>query len=295
MQVVHEHPQKQTPQNPMGACEQEFPGETKKMDPKPDHGEETYKGLGRLKDKVAIVTGGDSGIGKAVCIAYAREGADIVCCYLREDKDAEDTKCWVEKAGRKCILIKGDIACDEHCKKIIDTTLKEFNHIDILVNNAGVQRKQVKSITEMDYDSVLDTFKINIVSMFSLVRHAVPHIKEGGCVINTGSVEAYQPSYSILDYASTKGAITTFTKGLAQELINKGIRVNCVAPGPVWTPLIQVSFAKERQKSFGKDQSPMKRPAQPVEMCGAFVFLASNESTFVNGEILGVTGGMLLA
>jgi hypothetical protein len=296
MQVETEHPQHQGAQCPLGVCKQEYPGETKLMDPKPDHGEDSYKGLGRLKDKVAVVTGGDSGIGKAVCIAYAREGADIVCSYLNENKDAEDTKLYVEKAGRKCILVPGDIANDKHCKSIIDTALKEFDHIDILVNNAGLQRTAVKSCTELDHETVLNTFKVNIVSMFSLVRYAVPHIKEGGCVINTGSIEAYQPSCSILDYATTKGAITTFTKGLAQELINKGIRVNCVAPGPVWTPLIQVSFHdKEAQKNFGKEQSPMKRPAQPVEMSGAFVFLASHESTYVNGEILGVTGGMLLA
>jgi len=279
----------------MGTCEQKAPGEESLMDPKPDHGEQSYKGLGRLKDKVAIVTGGDSGIGKAVCLAYAREGAHVVCSYLSEEKDAAETKKIVEAAGRKCILIPGDISEDKHCKSIIDTTVKEFGHIDILVNNAGYQRKATKSFLEMDHETVLHTFKVNIIAMFSLVRYAVPHIKEGGSIINTASIQAYNPSWYILDYASTKGAIVTFTKGLAQELIDKGIRVNCVAPGPVWTPLIQVSFNKDKQKDFGKEQSPMKRPAQPVELAGPFVFLASQEATFVNGEILGCTGGGLLA
>jgi len=294
MQSEEKNPQKMKTQPPMGTCDQKAPGEESLMDPKPDHGEESYKGLGRLKDKVAIVTGGDSGIGKAVCLAYAREGAHVVCSYLSEEKDAAGTKKLVEAAGRKCILIPGDISEDKHCKSIIDTTVKEFGHIDILVNNAGFQRPATKSFLEMDHETVLHTFKVNIVAMFSLVRYALPHIPEGGTIINCGSIQAYNPSWYILDYASTKGAITTFTKGLAQELIDKGIRVNCVAPGPVWTPLIQVSFNKDKQKDFGKEQSPMKRPAQPVEMAGPFVFLASNESTFVNGEILGATGGGLL-
>jgi hypothetical protein len=301
MKGMKGHPQKAGPgKESLVPTEQEPPGEESQMEPKPDHGEERYKGFGRLKDKVAIVTGGDSGIGKAVCIAYAREGSDIVCCYLNEDKDAADTKNWVEKAGRKCLLIRGDISEDSHCKGIIDKTIKKFGKIDILVNNAGYQRKAEKgdeeqsSIEKMDYDSVLYTFKTNIISMFSLVRYALPHMKEGGSIINCGSIQAYQPGPPILDYACTKGAIVTFTKGLAQEVINKGIRVNCVAPGPVWTPLVQASFDKEKLSKFGCDY-PIKRPAQPVEVAGSFVFLASNESTYVNGEILGVTGGGLLA
>jgi len=274
--------------------DQSHPGEEKAMDPKPDHGEDNYKGHGRLKNKIAIVTGGDSGIGKAVCIAYAREGADIVCSYLKSEEDAKETKKWVEEAGRQCVLIPGDISEDAHCKKIIDTTLKEFHHIDILVNNAAFQRGTVKSCLDMDYESVLYTFKTNIIAMFSLVRYAVPHIREGGSIINVASIKAYEPSPPILDYATTKGAIVTFTKGLCKELIDKGIRVNCVAPGPVWTPLIQVSFDKEKQEKFGKNY-PIKRPAQPAELAGAFVFLASTESTYVSGEILGVTGGKALS
>jgi len=295
MQGMKGNPQKAGPKKgDLKPTVQENPGEESQMEPKPDHGEEHYKGFGRLKNKVAVVTGGDSGIGKAVCIAYAREGADVVCCYLNEDKDAEDTKKWVEKADQKCLLVRGDLSEDSHCKEIIDKTVKKFGHIDILVNNAGFQRKTVESIDKMDYDSILYTFKVNIISMFSLVKYALPHIKEGGSIVNCGSIQAYKPGPPILDYACTKGAITTFTKGLAQELINKGIRVNCVAPGPVWTPLIQASFDKEKIGKFGAD-NPMKRPAQPVEVAGAFVFLASNEASYVNGEILGVTGGGILA
>jgi NAD(P)-dependent dehydrogenase (short-subunit alcohol dehydrogenase family) len=210
------------------------------------------------------------------------------------EEDAKDTQKWVEKAGRKCILVPGDITNDEHCKKIIDIVLKEFNHIDFLVNNAAYQRPAVKSITEMDYDSVLLTFKTNIIAMFSLSRYAIPHIREGGSIINTSSIKAWEPRVDILDYSTTKAAIVAFTQGLCGELIDKGIRVNCVAPGPVWTPLIQVSFDKEKQKQFGMS-SPMKRPAQPVELAGPFVFLASHESTYVNGEILSVTGARSLS
>jgi len=271
------------------------PGREHEMNPKPDHGEESYKGLGRLKGKVAIVTGGDSGIGKAVCIAYAREGADVVCCHLNEDKDAQETKKWVEKAGQKCLLVNADISEDKNCKEIIDKAVKEFGKFDILVNNAGTQRKtKDSSIENMDHESVLLTFKTNIISMFSLCRYAIPHMKEGGSIINTGSIQAYQPSPELLDYACTKGAITTFTKGLSQELADKGLRVNCVAPGPIWTPLIQASLSAESQKKFG-ESTPMKRAGQPVELAGSYVFLASTEATYITGEILGVTGGGILA
>jgi NAD(P)-dependent dehydrogenase (short-subunit alcohol dehydrogenase family) len=295
MQGMQGHPMEVAPKpKDLKPTEQENPGTESQMQPRADHGEEHYKGLGRLKNKVAIVTGGDSGIGKAICIAYAREGADVVCCYLEEDKDAEDTKNWVEKAHQKCLLVRGDLSKESHCKEIIDKTIKKFGKIDILVNNAGFQRKAVDSIEKMDYDSILYTFKVNIISMFALVRYALPHLKEGGSIINCASIQAYHPSASILDYACTKGAIVTFTKGLAQELINKGIRVNCVAPGPVWTPLVQASFDKDKLSQFGSEVA-MKRPAQPVELAGPFVFLASNEASYVNGEILGVTGGGLLA
>jgi len=295
MEVTQEHPQKQEPQmSQLKARNQEAPGKESVMTPKPDHGETSYRGFGRLKDKVAVITGGDSGIGKAVCLAYAREGANIVCSYLNEHQDAEGTKRLVEESGRKCVLIPGDISEDEQCKTIIDEAVKVFGHIDILVNNAGYQRPAIKDVTELDYKTVLHTFKVNIISMFSLIRYAVPHMREGGSIINCASIQAYQPNPGILDYATTKAAIVALTKGLAKSLIDKGIRSNAVAPGPVWTPLIQVSWNKAKQEKFG-DDTPMKRPAHPIEMAGPFVFLASSESTFVNGEILAATGGMITA
>jgi len=270
--------------------EQNPPGNESEMNPKPDYGLNSYKGLGRLVGKVALVTGGDSGIGRAVCLAYAREGADVAVGYLNEESDARETKKAVEGSGRQCLLLPGDISQDSVCKEYIDKTVAKFGRIDILVNNAAFQGKKVEEFNELDYDRVLHTFKTNIVSMFSLCKYAVPHIPEGGCIINTGSIEAYQPSPGLLDYAVTKGAIVNFTKGLAMNVIKKGIRVNAVAPGPVWTPLVVASFPPEKSKEFGKNY-PMERPAQPFELAPPYVFLASSEAQYVNGEILAVTGG----
>jgi len=263
------------------------------MDPRPDYGEKSYKGFGRLKDRVAVITGGDSGIGRAVAVAFAREGADVVISYLNEHVDAEETKRVVEGASRKCLCIPGDLKDDSHCKAIIDRTVAEFGKIDVLVNNAAQQGKAVENFEDLTHERVLATFQTNIVAMFSLCRYALPHMGAGASIINVGSIQAYDPSACILDYASTKGAITTFSKGLAQQVIKKGIRVNVVAPGPVWTPLIVQSFPPERVKDFGKN-NPIGRPAQPCELAPAFVFLACDESRFVNGEVLGVTGGGLL-
>jgi len=260
------------------------------MQTKPDHGEESYKGYGRLAGRVALVTGGDSGIGRAVALAYAREGADVAVAYLDEHEDAAETKRIVEAAGRKSITIAADLASPNECKRIVDETVKAFGRIDILVNNAAYQSKTVEKFEELDEERVERTFRVNILAMFHIVRNALPHMKEGSTIINTSSIQAYQPSAEILDYAATKGAIVTFTKGLAQEVIKRGIRANTVAPGPVWTPLIVQSFDKEKIQTFGKD-SPMTRPAQPAELAPAFVFLASDESRYVNGEVLGVTGG----
>jgi len=243
-----------------------------------------------LKDQVAIVTGGDSGIGRAVCLAFAREGADIAVSYWNEHEDAEETKRVVEAAGRKCLLLPGDIREDSVCKQIIEDTVAKLGKINILVNNAAFQGKAVDKFEDIDHARVVQTFHTNIIAMFDLVRYALPHIKEGGSIINTASIQAYQPSYEIIDYATTKGAIVAFSKGLAQNLIERGIRVNVVAPGPVWTPLIVQSFDAEKVSKFG-EQCPMKRPAQPAELATSFVFLASDESRFVNGEVLGVTGG----
>jgi NAD(P)-dependent dehydrogenase (short-subunit alcohol dehydrogenase family) len=279
---------------PFKAREQDAPAHETRMQTKPDHGEASYKGFGRLKDKVALVTGGDSGIGRAVALAFAREGADVAISYLSEHDDAKETQRLVEEAGRRALLIAGDLAGAQHCKDLIDKVVEQFSRIDILVNNAAEQRKQVETIEEIDDEKLERTFNVNIVAMFRLVRGALPHMKAGGVIINTASIQAYDPSRGILDYAATKGAIVTFTKGLSQTLIERGIRVNAVAPGPVWTPLIVQSFDEKKIAKFG-EQSPMKRPAQPAELAPAYVFLACDESRYVNGEILGVTGGMLLA
>lgn len=287
------NPQHANMKPPFPEQQQDFPGIEAKMDPRPDYGEKSYKGLGRLQGRTAIITGGDSGIGRAVALAFAREGADVVVSYLNEHEDAEETKKVVEAANKKCILIPGDIQSDAHCKSIIQKTVDTFGKIDILVNNAAFQRKAVQNFEDMDREGVVKTFHTNIIAMFDLVRYALPHMKEGGSVINVGSIQAYKPSDNILDYASSKGAIVAFSKGLAQQLIKKGIRVNVIAPGPVWTPLIVQSFPVERVKEFGKE-NPVGRPAQPAELAPPFVFLASDESRFVNGEILGVTGGGLL-
>ena len=264
------------------------------MDPPADYGEKTYKGTGKLTDHVAIVTGADSGIGRAVALSFAREGADVVVAYLDSHEDAKETERVVKASGRKCLLIAGDLTDDAHCQNVIQQTLNQFKKIDILVNNAAFQGKAVQDISQLTRERVEKTFKTNIISMFSLVRYAVPHFSEGGAIINTSSIQAYDPSAPILDYACTKASIVAFTKGLVSMLLPKGIRVNSVAPGPVWTPLVAASFPPEKIKDFGK-QSPMDRPAQPAELAPCFVFLASQESRFVNGEILGCTGGAPLA
>ncbi|KFE71530.1 SDR family oxidoreductase [Hyalangium minutum] len=279
---------------PFNEQPQAHPGIEERMQEAPDFGEDSYKGLGRLKDRVALVTGGDSGIGRAVCLAFAREGADVAFAYLNEYEDAEKTRRLLEDEGRQVLAMAGDLAIEAHCRKLIEDTVKRFGRIDVLVNNAAFQGKEVEKFEELDPERVERTFRVNILAMFHLVRLALPHMKPGSAIINVASVQAYQPSPGILDYASTKGAIVTFTKGLAQSLIERGIRVNCVAPGPVWTPLIPQSFSGEHLKKFG-ESNPMGRAAQPAELAPSFVFLASDESRYVNGEILGVTGGKVLA
>ncbi len=265
-------------------------GDESEMDPAPDYGEKTYRGHGRLTDRVAIITGGDSGIGRAVALAFAREGADVVIDYYENDRDAEVTRRVVEGEGRGAIAVKADVGDAGDCERLVREAVERFGRVDILVNNAAYQGATITSMDELDPERVERTFRTNIVGMFHLVRLCLPHMRPGATVINTASIQAYQPSFGILDYAATKGAIVTFTKGLALGLIEKGIRVNCVAPGPVWTPIVAASFDDESVKRFGED-NPMGRPAQPVELAPAFVFLASDESRFVNGEVLGVTGG----
>ncbi len=273
---------------------QEEPGIEARMTPRPDYGEATYRGTGKLRDRIALITGGDSGIGRAVAIAFAREGADVAIAYLNEHEDAAETKRVVEAAGRACLLLPGDLADPAHDEQVVAETVKRFGRVDVLVNNAAHQGHAAERFEDLTADRVERTFRVNIISMFNLTRLALPHIEQGGAIINVASIQAYQPNASILDYAATKGAIVTFTKGLAKELVTRGIRVNSVAPGPVWTPLIQQSFDPEKVASFGKS-SPMERPAQPAELAPAFVFLASEDARYVNGEILGVTGGELLA
>jgi NAD(P)-dependent dehydrogenase (short-subunit alcohol dehydrogenase family) len=277
-----------------GEKDQEHPGSEAQMRNKPDFGEQSYKGLGRLQGRTALITGADSGIGRAVALAFAREGADVAIGYFNEHEDAAETKRVVTEAGRKAVTIAGDLAEEPQCKRMIDEAVSALGRIDILVNNAAFQSKSVESIEEISAERVERTFRVNILAMFHLVRYALPHMKEGSVIINVASIQAYQPSFEILDYASTKGAIVTFTKGLAQDVIRRGIRANVVAPGPVWTPLIAQSFEGDKIKNFGKD-STMGRPAQPVELAPAFVFLASDEARYINGEVLGVTGGKPLS
>ncbi|OLP53334.1 NAD(P)-dependent oxidoreductase [Rhizobium rhizosphaerae] len=277
------------PQPPFPDQQQPMPGLTGQMDPKPDHGETSYKGSGRLAGKKAVITGGDSGIGRAVAIAYAREGADVLIAYLNEHEDAEDTKRLVEEAGRKAVLVAGDIQTAEHCRRIIDTAVKELGGIDILVNNAAHQAT-FSDIGEIPDEEWELTFKVNIHAMFYLTKAAVPHMKEGGAIINTASINADNPNPSLLAYATTKGAIQNFTAGLAQMLAEKGIRANAVAPGPIWTPLIPSTMPAEKVSNFGK-QVPMKRPGQPAELATAYVMLADPLSSYVSGATIAVTGG----
>ncbi len=283
-------PKEKGPNPPFPKQEQEPPGTEERMDPRPDHGEASYEGFDRLRGKVALVTGGDSGIGRAVALAFAREGADVAIAYWNEHDDARKTERLVEGAGRRALLIPGDLAEESHCARTIDAVARQFGRIDLLVNNAAFQGKQVSKFEDIDAARIRRTFAVNIEAMFHLVRHALRWMKPGSAIVNTASVQAYHPSPAILDYATTKGAIVAFTKGLAQSLIERGIRVNCVAPGPVWTPLVVASFPKEKNEKFGGNY-PMERPAQPAELAPAYVFLASDESRYINGEVLGVTGG----
>lgn len=259
------------------------------MDPPPGHGEESYRGNGRLDGRKAVVTGGDSGIGRAVCLAFAREGADVMFTHLEEEKDeAQQTADLVSRAGQRALPIQCDIREEAVCRALIDQAAREFGRIDILVNNAAYQMSQPEGIEAISTDQFDRVLRTNLYGMFWLSKFAVPHIPEGGSIINSTSVQAYKPSPHLLDYAMTKGAIVTFTQGLAQMLIDRGIRVNAVAPGPVWTPLIPATLPDTVE--FGK-QAPIGRPAQPAEMAPAYVFPASHEASFITAEILNATGG----
>ncbi|MBY0319445.1 MAG: SDR family oxidoreductase [Reyranella sp.] len=269
--------------------QQTMPGTTPEMKPVPDHGEKSYRGSGRLAGKRAIITGGDSGIGRAVAIAFAREGADVLIAYLCEHGDAKETARWVEQEGRKCVLLPGEIQEPAHCRKIVDEAVAKLGGIDILVNNAAHQAtfKDIQDISDEEWDL---TFKVNIHAMFYLTKAAVRHMNKGGAIINTASINADFPNPTLLAYATTKGAIQNFTAGLAQLLAEKGIRANAVAPGPVWTPLIPSTMPPDTVAKFGSNV-PMKRPAQPAELATAFVMLADPLSSFTSGATVPVTGG----
>ncbi|MEU8034323.1 SDR family oxidoreductase [Streptomyces sp. NPDC049099] len=269
--------------------DQPHPGWTGPMDPPPDHGEESYRGVGRLDGRKTVITGGDSGIGRAVALAFAREGADVLFTHLAEEEDeARETSRLVEEAGRKAVAVSCDIREEDNCRALIERAVDEFGRIDVLVNNAAYQMSQpdgIEAISTEQFDRVMRT---NLYGMFWLTKFALPHIPAGGCVINSTSVQAYKPSPHLLDYAMTKGAIVTFTQGLAQMVAERGIRVNAVAPGPVWTPLIPSTMPDT--KEFGK-QSPLGRPAQPAELAPAYVYLASPQASYITAEILNATGG----
>lgn len=266
-----------------------MPGRTDAMDPKPDHGETSYKGSGRLSGLKAIITGGDSGIGRAVALAYAREGADILVSYLSEDDDAAETARLIEAEGRKAILVAGDVSVPKHCREIVERAWTEFGTVDILVNNAAHQAT-FKDISDISDEEWQHTFAVNIHAMFYLVKAAVPHMKPGSAIINTASINSDAPNPTLLAYATTKGAIHNFTGGLAQLLAEKGIRVNAVAPGPIWTPLIPSTMPDDAVRNFGK-QTPMKRAGQPAELATAYVMLADPRSSYTSGTTIAVTGG----
>src|SRR6201990_2775313 len=277
------------PKPPYPSQKQSMPGSTAEMDPRPDHGETSYKGAGRLHGMKAVITGGDSGIGRAVAIAYAREGADVLIAYLSEHDDANEVKGLIEKEGRKAVLVAGDIGDATQCRSIIGRAIEELGGVDILVNNAAHQAT-VKDVGEISDEEWENTFKVNLHAMFYLTKAAVPHMKPGSAIINTASVNADMPNPILLAYATTKGAIQNFTGGLAQMLAEKGIRVNAVAPGPIWTPLIPSTMPDDAVKNFGK-QVPMKRPGQPAELATAYVMLADPLSSYTSGTTVAVTGG----
>ena len=272
--------------------QQPEPGKESEMSPRPEYRGEDYKAAGKLTDKVAIITGGDSGIGRSVAVLYAREGADVAILYLDQHQDAEQTKRVVEEQGRKCLTFAGDVADRDVCRKVIDETLSAFGKLDILVNNAAEQHPQEKleDISEEQWEK---TFRTNIFGMFQMTKAALPHLKKGASIINTTSVTAYKGSPHLLDYSSTKGAITSFTRSLSINIADRGIRVNGVAPGPIWTPLIPSTFDEEKVKKFGANV-PMERPGQPDEVAPAYVYLASSDSSYVSGQVIHVNGGTVL-
>lgn len=268
------------------------PGTESEMHPKPEFESNEYKAAGKLKGKVALITGGDSGIGRAVAVYYAKEGADVSIVYLNEHKDAEETKRQVEQEGQKCLLIAGDVGDDAFCRDAVTETVEKLGKLDILVNNAAEQHPQ-KKIEDITKEQLERTFRTNIFGMFYLTQAAMPHLSKGSSIINTTSITAYRGSPQLLDYASTKGAIVAFTRSLSMNVVGQGIRVNAVAPGPIWTPLIPSTFPPDQVAEFGATQ-PMKRPGQPEELAPAYVYLASTDSSYVSGQVIHVNGGEVI-
>jgi NAD(P)-dependent dehydrogenase (short-subunit alcohol dehydrogenase family) len=284
-------PRSRYPKPSLDGGDQQPPGSTEAMPDRPDHGEESYRGSGRLTGRKAIITGGDSGIGRAVAIAYAREGADVLISYLPdEEEDARDTAALIEKAGQKAVTMPGDIRDEAHCDAIVARAVADLGGVDILVNNAAYQMMVPGGITEITTEQFDRVMKTNLYAMFWLSRAAVPHMPPGSSIINTASIQAYQSSSALLDYATTKGGIVAFTKALAEDLADKGIRVNAVAPGPIWTPLIPSTMTSSKVESFGSD-TPLGRAGQPAELAPAYVYFASDDASYTTGEVLGITGG----
>jgi NAD(P)-dependent dehydrogenase (short-subunit alcohol dehydrogenase family) len=291
-----------TPQDPSKQYDQpesenesiDHPGLTGQMGDEPDHGEQTYVGSGRLEGKRAVITGGDSGIGRAVAIAFAREGADVLIACLGEERaDAEETARLVSQAGRRAVVCLTDLTEEKECRRVVDEAVAQLGGIDILVNNAAYQMAQAGGLQDITTEQLDRVMKTNLYALFWLCREALPHLSPGATIINTSSIQSRQPSPELLDYATTKAGIVAFTQGLAQSLAQKGIRVNAVAPGPIWTPLIPATMSGDTVGSFG-EQTPMGRAGQPAELAPAYVFLASQESSYVTGEVIGVTGGQPL-
>jgi NAD(P)-dependent dehydrogenase (short-subunit alcohol dehydrogenase family) len=290
LQRVRSHPKPPLPKQ-----HQEYPGLEAKLHPRPQYIAPLYKGADKLKGKVALISGGDSGIGRAVAVLFAREGADVAIMFLpEEERDANETRDAIRAEGRRALLLPGDVTDQEYCRDCVERTFNEFGSLDILVNNAAFQKNQ-ESIEDIDYDQLDRTFRINFYGYFFLAKAAVPRMKKGACIINTGSITGLEGEKTLLDYSATKGAIHAFTKSLAQNLVEKGIRVNAVAPGPVWTPLNTQAKPASEVPQFGAD-TPMGRPAQPEELAPAYVFLASNiDSSYISGEVLPVLGGQTIA
>ena len=283
-------PRTAQPEPPYPRQQQPRPGGEAPLRPQADHGEQSYRGYGRLQDKAVLITGADSGIGRAVALAYAREGADVLISYLNEQEDALATQQLVVEAGRKAVCVPGDIGQAEHCRRLVARCMEEFGKVDVLINNAAFQARH-QTIEEFPDDEFEMTYRTNVFGMFYLCKAALPLMQSGASIINTSSIQAYQPSPDLLAYASTKGAIVTFSKALAVMAIEKGVRVNVVAPGPVWTPLIPSTTGEEAVESFGQ-KAPIGRAAQPAELAPVFVFLALPESSYITGEVFGVGGGM---